>query len=888
MASELFQKSIRGKSKGEITELKRSKGIISCAECRRLKLKCDKQIPCSHCKRRGCPSICPHGEFSLGYGNKHVLADREKLQQKLHEMSSRIKQLEDTLRIAHGCHSSTSHPLLSDDLLLVKEVSEESLSTVNDVSVDDVLDALGTLSITDQRTERFLGGSSTAETLLIRKDEVDTLESKLRNLGGLPIGFTDWFFIDGSNKVVTGNSLNVRENEKVLIRAIEERLPPRERASTLCEAYMENLSIFMRPLDREQIYEELIPALYERDDQGHLTMRIDDLGLILAIFACGAIGDLTMEPLNNESAMYHRLSLSCLGVRPCISQEYVALATVQTTLLTGFYYLFTGLPHSSERAWKVKCLVCMLVKASGLHRDPSHWHFDEKVSERRRMVFWELYSTEQWQSLGTGRPPLIRADGIDCRLPKDTENAVDCNGRSTMSAWSFRQHFVKDVISVLSLKLSSTKSMKYSEVLELDKKIRDFDVSRPNDSNKPATAASTSTPAFEQAGDILRILMGGILKHFALLHVHRAFFAEAINRSPENPIQSPFGPSFLSAYRSAVAVLQILRSRFDDVSHLLFRLWPVWNFTMTSAVVVAVVVARCPANSLAPAALLELNLTVEMFEKSTVHPVIRNSLATITKMRNNARDAFFSHPSRTGNLCKPEDDRNDDVFDILRGRARTIQSEARRRERALSLDGRIQTSGAQIVNATQRDSSPASMHGVEVLSSKIYAMDDWHVQGTPSSDGVHSDSFDYAQQVGTAGQESGQNIGQYPSGYGFDTSGNHQMFVGDVGPQTFGSNALDSNPHQLPSSNDIPIGTNIENTFSQNPYALQQYLQGIDLLGYSDVPSVSTDGGSIPSGIQVGDESISSGADDIWKSLISGSGLLGTDDFDILDAPSLQ
>lgn len=37
-------------------------GELSCAECRRLKLRCDKKVPCGSCMRRGCESICPCGE----------------------------------------------------------------------------------------------------------------------------------------------------------------------------------------------------------------------------------------------------------------------------------------------------------------------------------------------------------------------------------------------------------------------------------------------------------------------------------------------------------------------------------------------------------------------------------------------------------------------------------------------------------------------------------------------------------------------------------------------------------------------------------------------------------------------------------------------------------
>ncbi len=41
-----------------------SAGELSCAECRRLKLKCDKKVPCGSCCRRGCESICPCGTLS--------------------------------------------------------------------------------------------------------------------------------------------------------------------------------------------------------------------------------------------------------------------------------------------------------------------------------------------------------------------------------------------------------------------------------------------------------------------------------------------------------------------------------------------------------------------------------------------------------------------------------------------------------------------------------------------------------------------------------------------------------------------------------------------------------------------------------------------------------
>jgi hypothetical protein len=39
----------REREKAQEKESKRAMGIMSCAECRRLKLKCDKTVPCSSC-----------------------------------------------------------------------------------------------------------------------------------------------------------------------------------------------------------------------------------------------------------------------------------------------------------------------------------------------------------------------------------------------------------------------------------------------------------------------------------------------------------------------------------------------------------------------------------------------------------------------------------------------------------------------------------------------------------------------------------------------------------------------------------------------------------------------------------------------------------------------
>ncbi|KAL5480242.1 hypothetical protein ACEPAI_1512 [Sanghuangporus weigelae] len=110
----------RTDEKASMIEVKRSKGQIACAECRRLKLRCDKNDPCSSCIRRGCRVICPNGVLPSGQGSRFILSDTDELHTKIIEMSNRIRQLEDALANLQATVSRDPHPLLEPDLLAIK------------------------------------------------------------------------------------------------------------------------------------------------------------------------------------------------------------------------------------------------------------------------------------------------------------------------------------------------------------------------------------------------------------------------------------------------------------------------------------------------------------------------------------------------------------------------------------------------------------------------------------------------------------------------------------------------------------------------------------------------------------------------------------------------
>lgn len=80
-------------------------------------------------------------------------------------MKERIRELEDALAILQAKNSNESHPLLRDDLVRVDaEAEEEVASEPMQGTSSDIMDAFGTLSMSDYGVSRFFGPTGGSET----------------------------------------------------------------------------------------------------------------------------------------------------------------------------------------------------------------------------------------------------------------------------------------------------------------------------------------------------------------------------------------------------------------------------------------------------------------------------------------------------------------------------------------------------------------------------------------------------------------------------------------------------------------------------------------------------------------------------------------------------
>lgn len=97
--------------------------------------------------------------------SRFVLAATEHLHRKIAKMGERIRQLEDALAILQAKSSNEPHPLLSgSEANVVAEHDEEPIMPDQMPSNSgEVIDAFGTLSISDYGTSRFFGPTGGTE-----------------------------------------------------------------------------------------------------------------------------------------------------------------------------------------------------------------------------------------------------------------------------------------------------------------------------------------------------------------------------------------------------------------------------------------------------------------------------------------------------------------------------------------------------------------------------------------------------------------------------------------------------------------------------------------------------------------------------------------------------
>ncbi|KZP06065.1 hypothetical protein FIBSPDRAFT_331427 [Athelia psychrophila] len=644
-------------------DLKRSRGEISCAECRRSKLKCDKQIPCGSCARRGCSSLCPNDIFTHGQSAKSF-PGMDQLHRKIAEMAQRIRQLEDALAILQSSVSNEPHALLADDLLS-KSPALGPPGAPKDM-LTETTDAFGTLTVDDHGEAKYLGPSAGLENLLLPvtappTDNFDAENSAPALLNSLACMCSG---PEGASDLDTVNSA---------MALLFEGLPPRNRAWSLCETYLEHTSWLFQVTTRSELIEEILTPIFnakkEREDSAFslgscAQISPHKFACLYLVFAHGILVDLTLPAYHADSEKYHQYARAAMALRSFTDSPTVE--TVQAILMMLYYRSSAGGErYTRDGVWLLGSLGCKLTQSLGMHRDPARWHMDEKTAEFRRRIFWEVYTADLFDSLSLGRPPSIELSYVDCKHPtgNDSEDF-------DTQFWKWKYQFIRDVFgSVLKLTLSATPPS-YKAILELDCRIREMVL-------PPALNIFLQAEGEDADLDTGSFMKGCLLaqfRSFSMIFIHRRFFAQALLGHPENPLQSPYATSFLAMYRAATAIIRVTLKHADRHQDFFQRWWLFWAQLFSAAVVVGSVATKAPSSNMASSAFMELGLAVDLFERGAgTSERAKAALDILKKLKEKAFLVLSQHRNST-NSDSPSPSPTSSIFNTQEGHTRWLFS----------------------------------------------------------------------------------------------------------------------------------------------------------------------------------------------------------------------
>nr|VWO94620.1 N/A [Ganoderma boninense] len=637
---------------------KRRNATLSCAECRRLKL-------------------------------RFVLANTEVLHDKITILANRVRALEDALEDAHSNLSGEIHPLLSDELRALKRPLErESPEEQVQEQEQEVIESInvGSLSISESGHTQFFGGMANAWYLLQQEAGSDDEEHspQMQLPTEIPWLSHTFPFYTAPNEIVTG----IRET-------VLASLPDQIKARELVTIYYRHAAWMYTPIPEAEFEDTIFSRIYDQRMETEPAPKDSHrLAVFCLVLALGALLDLDRPTLSADASQYYQLGRAVLSLDSILESQ--SIPAIQALILMC-HYMFLSFVEGPR--WALMGLAVKLAQSLGLRknifhvfppgillnaqfttlldRDSGKWNLDPRETFRRRSLFYELYTYDSWQSLTYGRPPSFAMSFVDCQIPE--ESTKNDQGECEMSFAAWKHRFSSKCLSIVHEQAFGAKVPRYHAISELDKRVRDFYI--PPSLRVPGFGgASMEGPHVHPPVELtMQRYIAFAIKEISLFYLHRGFFAKALEDHPSDPLGSKYAPSVLAAYNSACSFVGLIRSLYSQHPGLTERMWFLFTHVFSCSIVLGSIATKCPSMALAPSALSNLDSALNLFEQvsqnaraAKVLPVLRKLKARALAAKQSLNTGPISASSSQSSMDNPLVKEEDDELAALGGKTRLI------------------------------------------------------------------------------------------------------------------------------------------------------------------------------------------------------------------------
>ncbi|KII86662.1 hypothetical protein PLICRDRAFT_43302 [Plicaturopsis crispa FD-325 SS-3] len=606
-------------SNGDLPKKNRKKAL-SCAECRRLKLKCDRVFPCHSCVKRGCGSICPGGSLTSGKGNRFILANTEELHAKIIQMSCRIKELEEALATLQSSLTSEMHPLLAQDLLSIKT----SLSLGIPHEGPSNLHTNASYSQVSEQARNVPSHDLASTSAQIERME-QSYPRNIRHFKGVP---DDILALSQAFPVAWSVNLETRQR-------IRDLLPTYERAEYLCEQARKN-ALWQYNLDPSETFlPNTIRSVYTTPLKNLSPRR---LALMLMVLSIGSKVDLNQAPDSPYPEMYFILARAALCELPVLTMPNIDM--LHALFYMAWYLLIFSQESSAlSYAWGIMGIASKLAQSLSLHRDPFRSKMIPEEIESRRMLFWELINLDARLALCMGRPPSFSLKHVDCRLPSYSlwQTAPSPQDPHPVPYHEYKHGFQVHCLSpIIEIGVAPT----YRDIINLDRTVRDYRVPPSLDLFKGL---------YKERYRVMQQAIAATGREIALLQLHRPHFTQALSGPEPFSLHHQYAPSVVATFHSARQLISVVETIYNYEPQLSARFLMLWFNALSGAVALCIIVSRAPFAPQSPFALQELERVCRLFSIiADYSPNTRKALPLLAKMTETSRRHYIKWLAEQG------------------------------------------------------------------------------------------------------------------------------------------------------------------------------------------------------------------------------------------------
>ncbi|KAF8514968.1 hypothetical protein JB92DRAFT_2916501 [Gautieria morchelliformis] len=617
-------------SQGKAGKTVRKGKIRACAECRRLKLRCDRGVPCQSCIRRGCTALCPNKCFTDEATPSSLKATSLRNREQIQSLKQRVTDLEDAL-----ASNYPTHPLLAQRNLpsLTGSPSPAASAAVGSDAVEETLEIFGSLSIGEDGSPVFHGATSLSEhfvrkSVLGKTDHQSLLSTAEQSLLPASLRLLSALFPFTPETISSNSDIN----------EMLPYLPPATEALEIVDRYWHHLGLGNAPIRRHHFMKNIFDHIYPQNAVIVQLVPSDAhrLGVMFITLAMGILTDITKPILSTEAEMYHQLARASLSFDPIC--ENTTIHGLQCLVSITQYLRASPTRASAEYLWALNGVLLKLGSSIGIFRDSRRWLTDVDAIEQREVICWELLFMEVWQSFTSGRPCSVDFSLADSRRPP--EFAAASAGLpgffDGLADWRYR---LAPIINNVMLVVQRSGPVKYTEILNLELQLRECPM--PEGLSVPLMSSPLTGLPSDATTQHLQRFTALITRESACCLLHRRFLVLAMQKEGNEPPKTPFWYSAFQAGYSAVWISKAQVAMYRRYPELISRVPLFWSISFSAAVVLGAIVARYWNRDYAKGTLRPFEKLCALFEEAadtSLQPL--NALEILRRLRQRVQAKF--------------------------------------------------------------------------------------------------------------------------------------------------------------------------------------------------------------------------------------------------------